>query len=61
VLRNPVTESGRARPGIKQSLPHECEQILEFFVGQHGGIGNARIETMQGTSLVLLVMIDAAA
>jgi hypothetical protein len=57
-----VTESGRARPGIKQSVPHECEQILEFFVGQHGGIGNARIETIkQGTSLVLLVMIDAAA
>lgn len=47
VLRNVVPEPGRARPGIEQSVPHECEQILDFMVRQDGGIRNAGVETIK--------------
>ena len=50
----------RTARAIDLAVGKRCDGPI--FVGQHGGIGNARIETIkQGTSLVLLVMIDAAA
>ena len=61
-----MTESGRVCSGIKQSVPHECEQILEFFVRQHDGSGNTRIETIkqrlhgaEGTAEIVIETVGA--
>ena len=47
MLRNLLPKSARVCSGIEQSVPHECEQIFEFFVREHDGIGNARIEPIK--------------